>query len=1053
MSGQASARDGSTPNKALDVGGVGCQLSRTAAAVTVHLERAATAALEVVQGDEEEEVEAAPGEAATETSTDSAEIAASDILLQARSKGVDSDKFLHAVVRVQQAYRLQNYVYRNFGPILFYDSEGGQSHGRIDFLEGALTARYWIRVVPTSSALRLVKMMDHYWGLPKPEVLITVTGGAQDFALSTQLQQAFDRGLVSAATSAKAWLITAGSDTGVMRLVGDAIAKQDIDVPLLGIFPWGVTNGREKLEASVGKDASYAAAPASGSGAPLNANHTHFILVDNGKEGGAAWGSEISLRAKIEATVSNSKNVPIVQLVVQGGPGTLATVESTALEGKPVVILSNSGGAASAIWGYCCNGGIDAVEQKFQDKKLEKKLASIDRLNQAYDKKLITFFSLEASGPGGEAPDLSTSLLEGIIKMMKTRPKLEALPEGAAVKHPIYGRGRIQKCYEDGRQAVAFSDRGIMKVFGQLPADSGTPGALASPSHASTPSKLGLAIDTRPEEWDEAEPEDSTVNGAIDELLNKALGLTVVWDRPELARKILASIEGKTDEVGTRHEVAMALQRALELQRGRMTEMLFRLPGILTSRINMGRLYMQPDEYKYLRNSRALQTRLQHLIKSTPYQQDLAEGNAAIAQNYHAYKRACVPFFRTVSPVLGNMFKAQSCTQRHDLFFWLVCQGNETMARALWAECDLPVHMMLLAAQLTSNMAKNVSSGNYSIMSERFQRFQMWARDAIGMAPDEAAAHAVLEMCIYGDVTAIDIAMHTKAKAFLSQRHCVSLVDRWWRGGSTGSTVMLAPDFSWPKLLVQLIFPFLHPDVRNAGKADEQEEKQSSLYDALGLYMTISDNERKAASVAMRLSASRGGLKTVLKESDHGGPEVETRSPLASFYAVPAVRFLMRMVVQMVVSIGYIVLIFANFVNTDDLEERKADASIPWDKKMPLLFDVRRATLSHPSTHPPTSSSRPAPLHSFAPFHLGPLHTERSRDEGPAAAAHVCPLRPTARRALGSRSRGLSVRRAFGSTAASRRCAPRRKWRSRRRVSPLKGSSTCSTLRHCSSAS
>ena len=39
--------------------------------------------------------------------------------------------------------------------------------------------------------------------------------------------------------------------------------------------------------------------------------------------------------------------VPIVQLVVQGGPGTLATVESTALEGKPVVVLADSGGIAT----------------------------------------------------------------------------------------------------------------------------------------------------------------------------------------------------------------------------------------------------------------------------------------------------------------------------------------------------------------------------------------------------------------------------------------------------------------------------------------------------------------------------------------------------------------------------------------------------------------------------------------------------------------------------------------------------------------------------------
>jgi transient receptor potential cation channel subfamily M protein 2 len=185
-----------------------------------------------------------------------------------------------------------------------------------------------------------------------------------------------------------AWIITAGSDSGVMKLVGEAFAKQDVRLPLIGVFPWGVTNGRERLDAAVGKEvstpwnwpprpcnppdptrnsrqASYSAPPASGAGAPLNPHHTHFILVDNGKEGGAAWGSEISLRAEFEATISNTKNVPIVQLVVQGGPGTLQTVESTALEGKPVVILSDSGGAATASHAFCLNG-IDDVEEKFK---------------------------------------------------------------------------------------------------------------------------------------------------------------------------------------------------------------------------------------------------------------------------------------------------------------------------------------------------------------------------------------------------------------------------------------------------------------------------------------------------------------------------------------------------------------------------------------------------------------------------------------------------------------------------------------------------------------
>ena len=47
---------------------------------------------------------------------------------------------------------------------------------------------------------------------------------------------------------------------------------------------------------------------------------------------------------------------------------------------------------------------------------------------------------------------------------------------------------------------------------------------------------LGVSVNTIPEGWDDTN-DDTPKVGGFDELLNKALGLTVVWDRPELARQ------------------------------------------------------------------------------------------------------------------------------------------------------------------------------------------------------------------------------------------------------------------------------------------------------------------------------------------------------------------------------------------------------------------------------------------------------------------------------------------------------------------------------------
>ena len=50
-------------------------------------------------------------------------------------------------------------------------------------------------------------------------------------------------------------------------------------------------------------------------GAALETNHTHFVLVDDGKD---QWGGEIAFRSKLEEEVATHFNIPIVVCVVDG---------------------------------------------------------------------------------------------------------------------------------------------------------------------------------------------------------------------------------------------------------------------------------------------------------------------------------------------------------------------------------------------------------------------------------------------------------------------------------------------------------------------------------------------------------------------------------------------------------------------------------------------------------------------------------------------------------------------------------------------------------------
>jgi hypothetical protein len=89
------------------------------------------------------------------------------------------------------------------------------------------------------------------WNLQRPQLILSVTGGAQRFSMTQRMKKAFKRGLIKAAASTGAWIITGGANAGVMRLVGEAVAdefhKYNFKLTVLGIATWGRIALRQKL--------------------------------------------------------------------------------------------------------------------------------------------------------------------------------------------------------------------------------------------------------------------------------------------------------------------------------------------------------------------------------------------------------------------------------------------------------------------------------------------------------------------------------------------------------------------------------------------------------------------------------------------------------------------------------------------------------------------------------------------------------------------------------------------------------------------------------------
>ena len=94
------------------------------------------------------------------------------------------------------------------------------------------------------------------WNLPKPQLILSITGGAKTFDVSA-VKKAFQKSLIKAAASTCAWIITGGTNTGVNKLVGEAVKNEsdkfNIEIPVIGITNWDSVHLNHKLISNINK--------------------------------------------------------------------------------------------------------------------------------------------------------------------------------------------------------------------------------------------------------------------------------------------------------------------------------------------------------------------------------------------------------------------------------------------------------------------------------------------------------------------------------------------------------------------------------------------------------------------------------------------------------------------------------------------------------------------------------------------------------------------------------------------------------------------------------
>ena len=526
--------------------------------------------------------------------------------------------------------------------------------------------------------------------------------------------------------------------------------------------------------------------------------------MDTGRDS-AKWGSEIGLRSRLERTYATAKGVPVVLLVVQGGAGTLDFMLASAELGCPLLVLSDSGGAvralathpiprtrdprflcpslslhpsralvlarrarvrvrrqATAISQYCAEGGgIDAVEDRSFVEQ-EPKLAALAELHLARGSTVLTFFRLQDE-------DSQNNMSSAIL--------------GALFRNLMF--------HQTGEAVVV---------------DVRTPSLAALLSR-----KVSIA--------DKIAAASVEVLKRYRNQMQRALLLTVKWNQPGFARRILLDLPTAEHTASTR-PVRKMMQHALEYQRVEIVRVLLERPGVEIAATNLCALYLQEDPYNFFRSDASLALN-DSLVQNLSEISREGSTKRFFKEQYSLYKRLVGPTLHKVAPHMHAAVEAQSVASCVDIFFWAVFMGDVRLARELWAHVDNPLHCALLASNLLRTLCNSITAGKAEA-EEVAEEIELWAVGVLNEIQEQELAHWLLSSKVreWKIGSTINLALQMGLKTFLAHRHCQSLMELRWRGGYPDSAVVISSQHTpWQVFVWAFVNPLANPYLSNRGDA------------------------------------------------------------------------------------------------------------------------------------------------------------------------------------------------------------------------------------------
>ncbi|NXK33196.1 TRPM5 protein, partial [Piprites chloris] len=315
--------------------------------------------------------------------------------------------------------------------------------GEIDFTASGKKHGKFIKVPSTIHPGIIFEVMLNKWKLPAPNLVVSLVGEEENFQMKPWLRDTLKKGLIKAAQSTGAWIFTSALRVGITRHLGQAVqdlalasTSSRVSVIAIGITSLRKIQHREVLDNTKNGSLVHYQSGDDIQGPPysLDHNHSHFILVDHVTPDEPDGTTKLCF--SLEKHISEQRTgyggtgsieIPVLCLLLNGGPGTLERVCSGLENSAPWLILEGSGGTADILAEFMNDPQLimpEAVEKQFKEKFPAESFLWKDILqwtltiqNIISHQHLLTLHNFEQE----DSEEIGTVILKALVKACKSQ--------------------------------------------------------------------------------------------------------------------------------------------------------------------------------------------------------------------------------------------------------------------------------------------------------------------------------------------------------------------------------------------------------------------------------------------------------------------------------------------------------------------------------------------------------------------------------------------------------------------------------------------------------